>query len=172
MPGSRLCPLSSRFSSAGGPVLAEEPQDAGTGWGGVVHLEGHRLLLPQEGHHDDPAAHLPAPPLPMKGPGVLLSSRQGGGSAVGQPHGGRPAPREVGFAAPLACRGNKARSSRQREEGLLPPTLDPAWADRGAVGILPKHALSKGPRGAFRETEVRVPWLIVAVLPGAVSWPE
>lgn len=37
----------------------------------MVFLEGHGLLFPAEGGHDDPAAHIPAPPLPVTHPGIF-----------------------------------------------------------------------------------------------------
>lgn len=37
----------------------------------MVFLEGHGLLFPTEGGHDDPATHIPAPPLPVTDPGMF-----------------------------------------------------------------------------------------------------
>lgn len=37
-------------------------------------MEGHRLLLPEEGGHDDSTTHFPTPPLPMKQPGTFFIS--------------------------------------------------------------------------------------------------
>lgn len=49
----------------GGALLCQRDESSGAWWDCVVFLEGLRLLLLEEGEHDDPPTDLQAAPLPI-----------------------------------------------------------------------------------------------------------